>query len=221
MVMQLLFWLLLLWRCELLDMTEEDSRPPLAPVIWWWKNSLNEESLEVDIANSRKNSRCTIFLPVICLADIELLLAWLWALELLVPVIITACPSWAMAAEQKYLSSLFTYLVIYFSQNKTDIRSLIFVCFDLTVMTILSWLLSSRQPGGCWELRTSSAIGQRMRKHRPASQPFVYFVENRKIQKFFFREKIKCECESTRQFSGSRNKTFEYQGPALRKIVSK
>ena len=113
------------------------------------------------------------------------------------------------------------YLVIYFSQNKTDIRSLIFVCFDLTVMTILSWLLSSRQPGGCWELRTSSAIGQRMRKHRPASQPFVYFVENRKIQKFFFREKIKCECESTRQFSGSRNKTFEYQGPALRKIVSK
>ena len=121
MVMQLLFWLLLLWRCELLDMTEEDSRPPLAPVIWWWKNSLNEEGLEVDIANSRKNSRCTIFLPVICLADIELLLAWLWALELLVPVIITACPSWAMAAEQKYLSSLFSNL-FFTKQNRHSIQ---------------------------------------------------------------------------------------------------
>ena len=85
----------------------EDSRPPLAPVI--------------------------------CLADIELLLAWLWALELLVPVIITACPSWAMAVENIFCH----YLVIYFSQNRhinrpdieseTDIRSLIFVCFDLTV----------------------------------------------------------------------------------------
>ena len=45
--------------------------------------------------------------PVICLADIELLLAWLWALELLVPVIITACPSWAMAVKNMYLSSFY------------------------------------------------------------------------------------------------------------------
>ena len=79
MVIQLLFWLLLLWRWELLDMTE-DSRPPLAPVI--------------------------------CLADIELLLAWLWALELLVPVIITACPSCAMAVKNIRCQY---FLVIYFS----------------------------------------------------------------------------------------------------------
>ena len=52
--------------------------------------------------------------PVICLADIELLLAWLWALELLVPVIITACPSWAMAVEN-ICQTLFS--IIYFSQN--------------------------------------------------------------------------------------------------------
>ena len=53
-------------------------------------------------------------LPVICLADIELLLAWLWALELLVPVIITACPSWAMAVENICCH----YLVLYSSQNR-------------------------------------------------------------------------------------------------------
>ena len=57
-------------------------------------------------------------LPVICLADIELLLAWLWALELLVPVIITAWPSWAMAVENICSHYLVIYLIFF---HKTDI----------------------------------------------------------------------------------------------------
>ena len=58
--------------------------------------------------------------PVICLADIELLLAWLWALELLVPVIITACPSWAMAVEN-ICQTLFSIIYVFFTKLTFDL----------------------------------------------------------------------------------------------------
>ena len=151
-------------------------------------------------------------LPVICLADIELLLAWLWALELLVPVIITACPSWAMAVENICSHYLVIYLI--FFTKPTFWRISIFDNFCLFWFDgskLITELSVGWQASGCWELRTSSATGP------PLS--LLFTLLKTKQNNFLNREKIKCECET--EFSGNRNKTVEYQGPALRKIVCK